>query len=87
MLKVGTTFSGIGSPEQALKNLEIPHVVKWACDIDRYAKETYFANHSCEKWYDDITTININELEYVDLYVFGSPCQDVSFAGKRDLNR
>jgi len=86
MLKIGTTFSGIGAPEQALKNLKIPHIVKWACDNDKYCKQTYFANHSCEKWYDDITTINIDELEYVDLYVFGFPCQDCSINGKKDLN-
>lgn len=86
MIKIGTTFSGIGAPEQALKNLKIPHVVKWACDIDKYAKQTYLANHTCEKWYDDVTKININELEYVDLYVFGFPCQDLSVAGKQDLS-
>lgn len=86
MLKIGTTFSGIGAPEQALKNLKIPHVVKWACDIDKRAKETYMTNHTCEKWYDDITKININELEYVDLYVFGFPCTDVSIYGKKDLS-
>lgn len=85
MIKVGTTFSGIGAPEQALKNLKIPHVVQWACDIDKRAKETYFANHECEKWYDDITKINIDELEYVDLYVSGFPCQDISMNGKQNL--
>jgi DNA (cytosine-5)-methyltransferase 1 len=87
ILKVGTTFSGIGAPEQALKNLKIPHVVEWACDIDKYAKETYFANHTCKKWFDDITKININELEYVDLYVFGFPCTDISNMGTQDLTR
>jgi len=87
MLKVGTTFSGIGAPEQALKNLKIPHIVKWACDIDKHAKQTYLANHVCEKWYDDITKIDINNLEYVDLYVFGFPCQDISRIGLQDLGR
>jgi DNA (cytosine-5)-methyltransferase 1 len=83
MIKIGTTFSGIGAPEQTLKNLKIPHVTKWACDIDKYAKQTYLANHSCEKWYDDITKINVDELEYVDLYVFGFPCQAYSSQGLR----
>lgn len=81
-LLVGTTFSGIGAPEQALKNLKIPHVNKWACEIDKYCKTTYIANHQVEKWYDDINTIDVNRLEYVDLYVFGFPCQSYSFAGK-----
>ena len=86
-LRVGTTFSGIGSPEQALKNLNIPHVVKWACDIDKFAKETYMKNHTCEVWYDDITKIDINKLEPVDLYIFGFPCQDVSSIGNQDLSK
>ena len=32
MLKVGTLFSGIGAFEQALKQLGIPHEIKFACD-------------------------------------------------------
>ena len=86
ILTVGTTFSGIGAPEQALKNLGIQFVTKWACDIKKSSKETYLSNHTCEKFYDDITKIDINSLEYVDLYVFGFPCQDCSIVGKQDLN-
>ena len=82
-LLVGTTFSGIGAPETALKELNISHTVKWACDINKHSKKTYDANHSCEKWYDDITKIDLNNLEYVDLYVFGFPCQAFSYAGKQ----
>lgn len=32
ILKIGTVFSGIGSPEQALKRLNIPHKIEFACD-------------------------------------------------------
>lgn len=31
-IKVGTVFSGIGSPEQGLKRLNVPHKVMFACD-------------------------------------------------------
>ena len=31
-LNVGTVFSGIGSPEQALKRLGVPHKILFACD-------------------------------------------------------
>lgn len=87
MIKVGTTFSGIGSPEQALKNLGIKHVVKWACDIDKNAKKTYLANHSCENWYDDITKIIHQDLEDIDLYVYGFPCTSISNAGGRKMEK
>jgi DNA (cytosine-5)-methyltransferase 1 len=85
-LAVGTTFSGIGAPEQALKNLGIPHDVKWACDICPKARKTYLANHSCETMYEDITSLDPTDLAPVDLYVFGFPCQDVSMMGKRNLS-
>ncbi|MDP2692402.1 MAG: DNA cytosine methyltransferase, partial [bacterium] len=87
ILKVGTVFSGIGAPEQALKELNINHSVKWACDIDKFAKQTYLANHSCEKWYDNVTKINISELSPVDLFCYGFPCLDISCAGKQDLTK
>ena len=31
-LRVGTLFSGIGAFEEALKQLDIPHEIKFACD-------------------------------------------------------
>ena len=32
MIKIGTVFSGIGSPEQALQRLNVPHNIVFACD-------------------------------------------------------
>ena len=83
MLKIGTDFSGIGSPEQALKKLGIKHKSMFACDVDKYAKQSFLANHKTEQFYDDITTRNHKETPYVDLYVAGFPCQSFSMAGKR----
>lgn len=78
-----STFSGIGAPEQALKNLNIKHEITAACEIDKYAKATYLANHICNRWFDDITKIDIDKLEDFDLYVLGFPCQSYSSCGKR----
>ncbi len=85
MLRLGTTFSGIGAPEQALKNLKIDFETEWACDIDSDCKKTYLANHGCRVWYNDICDIDVQTLSNIDLYVFGFPCQDVSSAGRQDL--
>jgi len=82
-MKVGTFFSGVGSPEQALNNLGIPHEIEFACDIDKYAKETYLKNFNPKNFYTDITTLKMQDLASVDLLVFGFPCQAFSMAGKR----
>lgn len=82
-MKVGTFFSGVGSPEQALKNLGIKHEIEFACDIDKYAKETYLKNFKPKLFAEDITALDMQNLPYVDLLVFGFPCQAFSKAGKR----
>ena len=83
MIKVGTDFSGIGSPEQALIKLGIKHQSIFACDYDKYAKQSYLANYNPETFYDDITKRDHTKTPYVDLYVAGFPCQAFSMAGKR----
>jgi len=83
MIKVGTDFSGIGSPESALKRLGIPHDLIFACDIDKYARKSYNAIHpNADIIYEDITTRDFDEVPKLDLYVAGFPCQAFSIAGK-----
>lgn len=83
MLKVGTDFSGIGSPEAALKRLGLPHHNVFACDIDKYAKASFLELNSADIFYDDITTRDYKEVPQLDLYVAGFPCQSFSIAGQR----
>lgn len=83
MLKIGTFCSGIGSPEQALKDLNINHSIEFACDIDKYARMTYQTNHTAKIMYEDLTQIEYKNLSDVDLFVAGFPCQSFSVAGKR----
>ncbi len=83
MIKVGTDFSGIGSPESALKRLGIPHDLIFACDIDKYARKSYNAIHpNADIIYEDITTRDFDEVPQLDLYIAGFPCQAFSIAGK-----
>jgi DNA (cytosine-5)-methyltransferase 1 len=83
MLTIGTDFSGIGAPEQALKKLGIEYKSVFACDIDKYAKQSFLANYNTDNWYDDITKRDHSKTPYCDLYVSGFPCQAFSVAGKR----
>ena len=84
MIKVGTDFSGIGAPEQALTNLGIDFESVFACEIDKYARKSFLAIHKQPKtFYEDITKRDHSEVEQLDLYVAGFPCQAFSMAGQR----
>jgi DNA (cytosine-5)-methyltransferase 1 len=82
-MKLGTDFSGIGSPEMALKYLGIKHKSIFACEIDKYARKSFEQLHKSDIFYEDITKRNHKEIEQLDLYVAGFPCQAFSMAGKR----
>lgn len=83
-MKIATVCSGIGSPEQALKELNITHEIAFACEIDKYARQTYLANFTPNQMYQDLTAEEWDKPEqYSDLFIGGIPCQAFSLAGKR----
>jgi DNA (cytosine-5)-methyltransferase 1 len=84
MLSIGTDCSGIEAPLEALKQLKIPFIQKWSCEIDKYARLSSEANYKKpKKVYIDMLTRNNSELPHVDLYVCGFPCQAFSNMGNR----
>jgi len=83
MFKIGSFCSGIGAPEQAIKDLNINHSIEFACEIDKYARMTYQANHEAKIMYEDLTKIYYSSLPDANLFVAGFPCQSFSIAGKR----
>ncbi|WP_195594091.1 DNA cytosine methyltransferase [Streptococcus oralis] len=55
------------------------------CEKDKFARKSYEAMYDTKgEWFhDDITTIDPTRLPKADLWCAGSPCQNVSIAGKR----
>jgi len=83
-MKIATVCSGIGSPEQALKELEVPHEITFACEIDKHARQTYLANFEPQMMLTDMTKEEwVGDEYYSDLFIGGIPCQAFSLAGKR----
>lgn len=85
-ITIGTTFSGIGAPEEALRKLNLKHKVLFACDIDKHAKEAYLANNDLKEkdFFKDITDMDVSHFkDCLDVYVGGSPCQSFSTYGKQ----
>lgn len=66
----------------ALKNLGVAVTHKFACDVDKNAKATIFANFPPEVWYDDLMARDNRKAPPVSLYVAGFPCQPFSAGGK-----
>jgi DNA-cytosine methyltransferase len=85
-IKIATVFSGIGTPEEALKNMGIDFESTFACEIDKYARVTYLENHKApKKFYPDVTKLdaNVHKEDRIDGLVGGFPCQSFSLAGKQ----
>lgn len=83
MIKVGSDFSGVGAFDQALTRLGIKHKTIFACDMDKYARQTYIENYGEPSYYPtDVYERKIPQ-EPLDLYMTSPPCQAFSQAGSR----
>lgn len=85
ILHIGTSFSGIGAIEHALKQLGINYEIEFAGDIDENCKKAYFANYRLkeENWHSDVHDFDASKYKgKIDLFVGGAPCQAFSLRGK-----
>jgi DNA (cytosine-5)-methyltransferase 1 len=83
MIKVGSDFSGVGAFNQALIRLGIEYKELFACDMDKYARQTFIHNYGEPEYYP--TNVYEREIpsESLDIYMTSPPCQAFSLAGKR----
>ena len=82
-MRVGSDFSGVGAFNQALMRLGVQFEEVFACDMDKYARDTFIHNYGEPKYYP--TNVYEREIpsESLDIYVSSPPCQAFSLAGKR----
>lgn len=80
-MKLGSLFDGSGTCPLAAILCGIEPV--WASEIEPYPIRVTRKNFPQMKHLGDVTQIKGDEIEPVDIITFGSPCQDLSVAGKR----
>ena len=83
MIKVGSDFSGVGAFNQALNRLGIEYKEVFACDMDKYARQTFIHNYGEPKYYPSNVYEREIPTESLDIYMTSPPCQAFSLAGKR----
>ncbi|MBQ3138079.1 MAG: DNA cytosine methyltransferase [Ruminococcus sp.] len=81
ILTLGSLFDGSGTFPVAGLLSGIKPV--WASEIEPFPIAVTRTRLPFMKHYGDVSKINGAEIEPVDIITFGSPCQDMSVAGKR----
>lgn len=81
MIKVGSLFDGIGGWLIAAQRCGAVPV--WASEIDDFPMSVTKKHFPKVKHLGDVREIRGGEVEPVDILTMGSPCQDLSIAGKR----
>ena len=85
-MRIGTLFSGIGFPEQAASRVWPEHKIVFACEWDKYARQSYLANYNIDETHFHTDVREMDGRQYkgkVDVLVWGFPCTSYSIAGLR----
>lgn len=84
MIRSGSDFSGVGAYEQALRKLGIEFKTEFACDMDKYARETFIANYGEPEYFPENVYDRKIPKKPLGVYMTSPPCQAFSLAGTRD---
>lgn len=82
-IDVGSDFSGVGAFDVALKILGIDVNKVFACDWDKFARQTYIANYGEPDYYPKDVYDREIPTKPLNIYMTSPPCQAFSVAGKR----
>lgn len=84
VVTIGTSCSGIGAMEFALKEMGIKTRIEFAGDIDKNVKKSYFANYDIteERWHNDMFTVDATPFkDKISIFMAGICCTTFSRAG------
>lgn len=86
-MRIGTLFSGIGSPEQGAKRVYGDDLkMVFACEYDDFARQSFLANYDIDEAHFHKDIYDMDGTQYqgkCDILIGGSPCQAFSIAGLR----
>ena len=80
-MKLGSLFDGAGTCPLAGSMCGVKPV--WASEIEPFPVAVSSSNFPGMVHLGDIIKVHGDQIEPVDIFTFGSPCQDLSIAGKR----
>ena len=81
-IRVGTDCSGLDAPLFSLNDLGVPYHHVFSCEKDKSCQKIIKHCHDPDILYTDITTRQLADVPYVDVFVFGFPCQSFSGLGQ-----
>lgn len=82
-IKIGSLFAGIGGFELGLERAIPGAETVWQVEQNQFCQKILNKHWPNAKIFDDVRTVNKNNLEPVDIICGGFPCQDISIAGKQ----
>lgn len=81
-LKIGALFAGYGGLDLATE-MVLPAQLAWVSEIETAPTKILAHHYPHIPNHGDVTKIDWNKVEPVDIITGGSPCQDLSHAGRR----
>jgi DNA (cytosine-5)-methyltransferase 1 len=81
-MKIGSLFSGYGGLDLAVSKLTNAEVA-WHCEWEDAPSQILEAHFPNVPNYRDVSKVDWDSVEPVDILTGGFPCQDLSLAGKR----
>lgn len=82
MLKIGSLFSGYGGLDIAVEQFFNARTV-WHCEFEKAPSKVLATRWPGVPNFGDVTKVDWGMVEPVDIITGGSPCQDLSMAGRR----